>query len=144
MDGGISIAASIVGLLGAAATVSLTLNNFVESVKTIPQLAKSVLLEVSDVSACLSQLQRIVLGAELGSGSQEKLIMVDQLVVVLSNCVMIFSKLEETLEPLNLDNSKHLSKLARWMLQQQSIHRLLMRLQASKLSLTLVLTTLTW
>ena len=145
MDG-ISVAASILGLVGAAAKVTQYLNALVTSVKTAPQLAQSVLLEVSDVSICLSQLQRLLLGMELGSQSQERLIMVEQLVVVLSNCVSIFSELEETLESLDLMGSTTVSKIkiARWLYRQQSISTLLIRLQASKQSLTLIVTTLNW
>ena len=145
MDG-ISVAAALLGLVGAAAKVTLYLNALVTHVKAAPKLAQSVLLEVSDVSICLSQLQRLLLGRELGSKSQERLIMIEQLVVVLSNCVSIFSELEEILESLDLMGSTPMSKtkVARWLRQQQSIYTLLMRLQASKQSLTLIVTTLNW
>ena len=145
MDG-ISVAASIVGLVGAAAKVAVYLNELVMIVKTAPKLAQSVLLKVSDVSICLSQLQRLLLGMELGSKSQERLIMVEQLVVVLSNCVSIFSELEEILESLDLTSTLFASKIkiARWLHRQQSVSTLLVRLQASKQSLTLIVTTLNW
>ena len=145
MDG-ISVAASILGLIGAAAKVTQYLNALVTSVKTGPKLAQSVLLEVSDVSICLSQLQRLFLGMERRSKSRESLIMIEQLVVVLSNCVSIFSELEEILESLDLVNGTPLSKIkiASWLRRQQSISTLLIRLQASKQSLTLVVTTLNW
>ena len=144
MDG-ISVAASILGLIGAAAKVTLYLNALVTSVKTAPKLAQSVLLEVSDVSICLSQLQRLFLGMERRSKSRESLIMIEQLLVVLSNCVSIFSELEEILESLDLTGTP-LSKIkiASWLRRQQSISTLLIRLQASKQSLTLVVTTLNW
>lgn len=144
MDG-ISVAASILGLVGAAAKITICLNALVTSVKTAPKLAQSVLLEVSDVSVCLSQLQRLLLGMEMGSRSQERLIMVEQLVVVLSNCVSIFSELEEILESLDLTSrTMPKVKVARWLNRQQSISTLLIRLQASKQSLTLIVTTLNW
>ena len=145
MDG-ISVAASILGLVGAAAKITLYLNALATSVKTAPKLAQSVLLEVSDVSICLSQLQRLLLGMERGSKSGEHLIMIEQLIVVLSNCVSIFSELEEILESLNLMGGTTLykTKIASWLRRQDSISTLLIRLQASKQSLTLIVTTLTW
>ena len=145
MDG-ISVAASILGLVGAAAKVTLYLNALVTSVRTAPKLAQSVLLEVSDVSICLSQLQRLLLGMERGSKSGEHLIMIEQLAVVLLNCVSIFSELEEILESLGLVGGTFISKtkIAIWLRRQQSIVTLLMRLQASKQSLTLIVTTLNW
>ena len=145
MDG-ISVAASILGLVGAAAKVTQYLNALVTSVKTAPQLAQSVLLEVSDVRICLNQLQRLLFGMESGSKSQERLIMIEQLVVVLSNCVSIFSELEKILESLDLVDGTPISKIkiARWLHRQQPIYTLLMRLQASKQSLTLIVTTFNW
>ena len=143
MDG-ISVAASILGLVGAATKVTQYLNALVRSVKTAPQLAQSVLLEVSDVSICLSQLQRLLLGTNRGSKSGEHLIMIEQLIVVLSNCVSIFSELEEILESLDLMDGTPISKtkIASWLRRQRSISTLLMRLQASKQSLALVVTTI--
>ena len=145
MDG-ISVAASILGLVGAAAKVTVYLNAFVTSVKTAPKLAQSVLLEVSDVRICLSQLQGLSLEMEMGSRSQERLIMIEQLVAVLSNCVSIFSELEEILESLDLTSTTPTSKIkiARWLHRQQSISTLLIRLQASKQSLTLIVTIFNW
>ena len=145
MDG-ISVAASILGLVGAAAKITLCLNALVTSVKMAPKLAQGVLLEVSDVSICLSQLQRLLLEMETRSRPQEHLIMIEQLVIVLSNCVSIFSELEEILESLDLTSSTPISKIkiARWLHRQQSISTLLIRLQASKQSLTLIVTTLNW
>ena len=76
-----SAAASIIGRLGAAAKVSEVLLKFIGSVKGVPKSAQSVLMEVSDVNACLSQLQSYLHGALSTSGSQEQLLMVESLVV---------------------------------------------------------------
>ena len=144
MDG-ISVAASILGLVAAAAKVTEYLNALVTGAKTAPKLARSVLLEVSDVSICLNQLQRLLLRMEMGARPQERLIMIEQLVILLSNCVSIFSELEEILESLNLTSTGGPNvKIAKWLHRQQSISTLLIRLQASKQSLTLIVTTLNW
>ena len=95
-----SAAASIIGLLGAAAKVSEVLLKFIGNVKGAPKLVKNVLMEIDDVSACLNQLQRYLQGALSISTSQEQFLMVEQLVVTLSNCVLIFSELEETIQSL--------------------------------------------
>ena len=55
-----SAAAAIVGLLGAAATVLAVLFKSIGNVKEAPKLEQNVLMEVSDVSACLNQLQRYI------------------------------------------------------------------------------------
>ena len=140
----ISAAAAIVGLLGAAAKVSQVLVKFISNVKDAPKLAQKVLTEVSDVSACLNQLQKYLQGALSTSSSQERLLMVEQLVVALSNCVLIFSELEETLDSLKPAEPMQPWRLARWLFKEREISALVVRLQQSKLSLSLMLTTLTW
>ena len=139
-----SAAASVIGLLGAAAKVSEVLLKFIGNVKGAPKLAQSVLMEVSDVSACLNQLQRYLQGALSASDSHEELLMVEQLVVTLSNCVLIFSELEETVESLKPAEPMQPWKVAQWLFKEQAISTLLVRMQQSKLSLSLMLTTLTW
>ena len=58
----LSDAASVAGLLEAAATVTTILKTIIGTVKDAPQLAKNVLVEVSDITACLGQLQTFLLG----------------------------------------------------------------------------------
>ena len=139
-----SVAASIISLLGAAARVSEVLLKFIGNVKGAPKLAQNVLIEVSDVSACLNQLQRYLQSALHTSSSQEQLLMVEQLVVTLSNCVLIFSELEEKVDSLKPTEPMQPWKLAQWLFKEQAISALMVRMQQSKLSLSLMLTTLTW
>ena len=140
----ISAAASIVGLVGAAAKISETLFKFITSVKDAPKLASSVLQEVSDTSACLSQLQNHLMGTRTTSRSHESLLMVEQIVVALSNCVLIFSELEEIVTLLNPSDSMRPGKLGQWVLKERAIKDLFTRLHNSKASLNLMITTLTW
>lgn len=140
----ISAAASIVGLVGAAAKVSESLFKFIRSVKEAPKLASTVLQEVSDISACLSQLQNFLMGTEAASRSHENLLMVEQIIVALSNCVLIFSELEEIVESLKPSVPMQLGILSQWILKEQNIRALFTRLQSSKVSLNLMMTTLTW
>ena len=136
----ISAAASIVGLLGAAAKISEVLLKFFGKVVNAPNLARNVLMEISDVSACLIQLQRYLQGTLSTSSSQEQLLTVEQLVGVLSNCVLIFSELEKTVDSLK----PRPWMVTQWLFKEQAISALLIRMQQSKLSLSLMLTTLTW
>lgn len=107
-------------------------------------MAQNVLIEVCDVSACLNQLQRYLQGALQTSSSQEQLLMIEQLVVTLSNCVLIFSELEEMVDSLKPTELMQPWKLAQWLLKEQAISSLMVRMQQSKLSLSLMLTILTW
>ena len=70
--------------------------------------------------------------------------MVDQLVAILSNCVLTFSELEETIEPLKSKDLLYTARLLLWSRKEHTVSLLLGRLQSSKLSLSLMLTTLTW
>ena len=137
-------AASIVGLVGAAAKVSESLFKFIRNVKEAPKLASTVLQEVSDISACLSQLRKFLMGTKAASRSHENLLMIEQIIVALSNCVLIFSELEEIVESLKPSVPMQLGILSQWILQEQNIRTLFTRLQSSKVSLNLMMTTLTW
>ena len=99
----LSVAASVVGLLVATAKASQVLTTFIHSVKNAPTLAEHVLLEVSSISASLAQVQGYLTGAKSGSQARTKLIMVDQIVVTLTTCVMTFSELESILMSLRLN-----------------------------------------
>lgn len=140
----ISAAASILGLLGAAAKVSESLIKISRSVKGAPKLAQTVLQEVSDVSAVLGRLQNYLVGAKATLRTNDDLVMVEQLVVTLSNCVFIFSELEEIVDSLKPDLPMGAARLAQWAYKEDPIRKLLVRLQASKLSLNLMMTTITW
>ena len=60
-------------------------------------------MEVTDVSACLSQLQRFLLGTQEVARSRESHLLVDQVFVIYSNCILIFSELEQTLGSIGSD-----------------------------------------
>ena len=140
----ISVAASIIGVVTATFQVSKSLSKFTSSVKNAPQLAHSVLSEVSDVRFCLVQLQGYLDRTSTNSRSYEKLLMVDDIRVVLSNCVMIFSELEQVVAPFNSKTLTQAGRKAQWALKKQDIQLLLKRLKSSQTSLNLILTTMTW
>lgn len=97
----LSVAAAVVGLLGATATVKTILTNIIHATNYAPKLANGVLQEVSDINACLTQLQVFLLGTRIGTRSRTALIMLEQVVATLTACVMTMSELEEILESLN-------------------------------------------
>ena len=140
----ISIAAAVVGLLTAAEKISKTLAAVIHSTSYFSKLAQNVLLEVTDISTCLTQLRAFLVGARVGSRSQAKLILVDQVIILLTSSMKIFSELEEIVESLEPDKHMGLLSKARWSRKDAAISKLLLRLQQSKGSLNLMLTTLTW
>ena len=140
----LSISASIVGLLTASAQVSALLTSLVASAKDAPSSAQAVLMEVNDIGLCLKQLQGFLLGTQEASRSRRSLIMIEQVIIVLTDCVSAFSKLEQILEMLKTDPPVRVLDKVKWALKERVIGTLLLRLQASKMSLGLMLTTLTW
>ena len=73
-----------------------------------------------------------------------QLLMVEQLVVTLSICVLTMSELDKVLDSLKTDQAYNALSRLRWMKEEQNVAELLARLQASKTSLNLMMTTLTW
>lgn len=140
----ISVAASLVGLLGAAAKVSSILNSVIKSARTAPTLARNALIEVTDITVCLNQLQTFLLRTQTTHQSQESLVLVDQVLVILSDCVLIFSELEQTLHPLRIEEPWQAHRAVKWMLREKDVAAILTRLQSSKASLSLIMATLNW
>lgn len=140
----LSIAASIVGLLGATAKFSTILTTFIRNTNDAPKLANGVLQEVSDISACLAQLQAFLLGTRVGSRSRTALIMVEQVVVTLTSYVMTFSELDEILSSFDEITPIRFGGRIAWMMKEPQLTRLCQRLSSSRQSLNLMLTTLTW
>ncbi|KAK0509514.1 hypothetical protein JMJ35_007908 [Cladonia borealis] len=139
----ISAAASIIGLIGAADTVMESLIKFIRSVRGAPKLAQTLLLEVSDVRAALTQLQRYLVGSKANARAHGDLLMVDQVIVTLYSCVKTFSELEEISESLKPAYTIQPGRMAQWVFKEERVRRLLSRLQHSKLSLNLMMATMT-
>lgn len=142
MDG-ISVAASFVGLIAMAAKITLGLSDFITWVNEVPKIADAVLREVADISACLGQVQSLILKAGSVDPSNQSLLMVDEVNVVLSNCVLIFSQLEKLVEGLKSDRPTSIGYLRRWATIERTVAALLLRLQYSKTSLSLMISTMT-
>ncbi|KAL8822492.1 MAG: hypothetical protein Q9191_006772 [Dirinaria sp. TL-2023a] len=72
-----------------------------------------------------------------------QLLMVEQLVVALSHSVLTMSELEKFIDSLKMTQSFSARARIRWTREEQTIAGILIRLQASKSTLNLMLTTLT-
>ncbi len=140
----LSISAAIVGLLTAAAKVTTFLTSWGQSSLRAPKLAENVLAEVSDIAGCLRQLQTYVQGTRAVPRSRASLLMVEQVVVTLTGYVSNFSELEEILDRLAPGKTNDVIDRLKWASKAESIAKVLQRLQSSKASLNLMLSTLTW
>lgn len=139
------VAAAVVGLLTAAAKIPQKLRALWTDVRGAPESARDILLEVSTISAYLSQLQSFLLDTAEMSRSRTSLLMVEQVLVCLTDCVSTFSELEEILDNLGATRQP-MRKIDQfiWAFKEGVISKVLGRLQATKQYLNLMLTILTW
>ena len=136
----LSVSASIAELLTAAASVT----SMLKTVAGASKVAENVLAEVTDIRVCLRQLQSFIDGTAVASQSRKSLIMAEDLIVVLTRCVMIFSDLESLLSKLKAEQPKSPLDKIKWALKESSITKILSQLQSSKASLNLLLSVFSW
>ena len=140
----LSVAASIIGILGAAAKVSSVLITFVKNTKAAPKLAQTVLADVNGLSTVLSHLQTYLLGTVSPTRSRASLIIVEQVLVTLAECVTTFSELEDVLGTTKHDAGMDIMNRIKWATKESKVVDIQRRLQSNKASLTLILTILQW
>ena len=138
MSDPLSIAAGVIGVVTAAAQITLLLTNFTKSIIAAPQQARVVLAEVSDISVILSQLQSYLLGLDSPNSSRTSLLKVEKVVTIVSGCVLTFSELERLLDELKTEDLDVLDSL-KWTRKESAIVCLIQRLQNHKASLSLIL-----
>ena len=134
----LSITAGVIGVITAAAQISSLLIKFTRSVKEAPQQARVIITEVSDTSGILSHLQSFLLGNEFLDRSRTSLLKVDQVVTIVSGCVLTFSELEKLLDEMKAENMAVLDCM-KWARKESAIMDLIQRLQNHKASLSLML-----
>ena len=84
----LSVAASVTGTLGAAAKSASVLKSFIQNTKSAPKSAQRALTEVTGTSAILTELQAFVVGSVGVSRARGTLILVEQVLVTLTQCVI--------------------------------------------------------
>ena len=117
----LSVAASVVGLLGAAGKITSVLHGFVTKIKDAPSLARTVVIEVADITAALGQLQAYVLGTASANPARSNLILLEQVLVTLSGCVATYSELEAAVDSLNISVDTGIFDRAVWTLKEGSM-----------------------
>ena len=140
----LSISASFIGITTAAVQVSHLLKRFIDGANDAPNSARAVRMELTGINACLQQLQGFLLGKEEAPKSRRSLVMIEQIVVIFTDCVSIFSELEQTLESLQTGEHMRVIDRLKWSWKETTISKILARLHSSKTSLDMLLTILTW
>ena len=140
----LSVSASIIGITTAAVQISRLLKIFVDGTPQVSTAARAVLMEDTGIYACLHQLQDFLLGHGESGRSRRSLILIEQVIVVFTDCVSVFSELEQILEGLKTGEQMRVIDRIKWAGKEATISRILARLQASKASLNLMLTISNW
>ncbi|KAI9707030.1 MAG: hypothetical protein M1820_004618 [Bogoriella megaspora] len=140
----LSVAASIVGLIGIAGKISAILVKFYTVVKNAPSLAGEVSIEITHITASLNQLNDYITDTANANTAGSKLILLQHLRAVLSGCVTTYSELEATIDSIELGKDMGINSLAKWSVKEPAIAAIMGRLQNHKASLAFMLSILQW
>jgi hypothetical protein len=135
----LSIGASVVGLISTATQVSLVMLDFIDNVKDAPILARHVMSEVYAIKVAISTLQGYLWGETSTTGSQESMILVEHLAVVLTGCVFTFVELEKEASALKSSYNMKILERAKWARKKSTFTQIFTHLQNHKTSLILIL-----
>ena len=140
--------ASVTGLLAVIAKISTTVNDIVKKLGNAPRSIENLVNEISDLSVCLVQLQPFVRGTQSPARSRAAAISVEQVVAVITSCVLNISKLEKIIDTLHsslsLTTLEKISVGMSWARRETEINNLMRRIRASGRSLNLILTIFNW
>ena len=140
----LSITVSIIGILGMAAKVTGTLQEFVRKDASTAASALRIIAEVSDLSTCLARLQPLLQSMKDAPVSRVAAITVDDIVVIATSCVTVLDDLDKLLDPYKWHLPLSLGRRIQWAREERKIQELVSRVQVSKSSITLILTILNW
>ncbi|GAB1314697.1 Rho guanyl-nucleotide exchange factor activity [Madurella fahalii] len=138
----LSVAASVAGLLTAAASISKALAPYVAAARGTPQIALQVKAEIQEASIFLATPQSLTSDIASVPTQQTALIQVDQLVAILTNGVFVFSDLEECVGTLPQPDASPMPALRhrlQWLRKENDLRSILARLQGFKSSVSLIL-----
>lgn len=140
----LSVAASVTGLLMAGVQISSALQTLISDSAATAITAQTITQELHDFSIILSQLQHLILGAAFSSHHRASMIDADHLIIVIMGCVCTFSELEKEVSGLGSWEEMNFWDRRKWTKAGSKLGPLVQRLQNQKLSLNLIMATLTW
>lgn len=140
----LSIIGSVVGILSVTAKLTAVCTSLAEKGKHVPDSMQSMVLELDGLRGCLGQLQPFLQGTEQAAITRSAMISMDQVVTINTSCVLTLSDLERMLDSYKLDGPLSRLDRLRWVRNESKFNQLLLRIRASRSSLNLILTILTW
>ncbi|CAG9989491.1 unnamed protein product [Clonostachys byssicola] len=139
----LSVACSVAGLLTTGLELAKVLAPYILALKETPRIATHVLSEIRATNVILSGLQKLFTKLSDISPKSAALIELEELIVILTDGVLIYSELESTVGPLVASDAPEScpALLARlqWTRKESLLEAILMRLQGFKGSITLIL-----
>jgi hypothetical protein len=136
----LQVTSSVTGIIAAATQVS----NLLGQIKDAPASITVVLTEVDHIKIIFLSLQKFLDRATRLSGGRAALIQLEDVMVVLTQTVLVFSELESLVKPvLNGKKTSYPARLMRTRIQGGAVG-LVNQLQRHKISLTLLLQIIQW
>ena len=137
----LSIAASITGILAAAAQVSSLLSQIREATASVA----AVLSEIEHIKIVFRALQSFVDRTRTVTRYRATLIQIEDFTVILTQTVIVFSELETLITPLSASSGRSsIRRRLNWSRQEAGVNRLVNQLQRHKTSLSLLLQVIQW
>lgn len=141
-----SITTGVLGLLGTAATVIKFLDTVKSTIQDAPRAVTWALAEVRDVNSAISRLHGLFEHIDSIPQDARALVTVQDAAVTVSELVTSFDDLVDVLKPFGLSNPASMTTWdkAKWARRQDDVAKVIMRIQARKTSLTLMLNIFQW
>jgi hypothetical protein len=136
----LSVVASITGILTAAAKVS----SLLMQIQDAPTSISGIVTEVDHIKIVFTAFQKFVDRTVRISGARAALIQLDDIVVILTQTVLVFSELQTLVAPLSSGGRLSGWQRLNWSRHEAAALRLVNQLQRHKTSLSLLLQIIQW
>ena len=140
----LSVTASITGIIVVATKLCDGITTLIKKERNAPPSMSALRHEVSDLSVCLVQIQPFIQNDQSTPRSRRAAITVELVIVITTSCVVNLAKLEEILDSFRIDQPLATFDRMRWIKREPEINELMARVQASKVSLILILIIFKW
>ncbi|KAL8870376.1 MAG: hypothetical protein Q9174_003567 [Haloplaca sp. 1 TL-2023] len=117
----LSISVAIVGVCTAAIQVNKCLKGFIDSSRDAPSSARHTLAEITGIYVSLQQLDAFLSGRQESPRSRRSLVMLEQVIIIFTDCVSVFSELEQTIETLKTDAPLRVVDRMKWATKEKTI-----------------------
>lgn len=128
----LSVAASVVGLLAAGAKITTFLSNLTGNMSDAPQLAQSLVMEISGIKTAAASLQTYITGRTQISAERGSLILLEHMLTTLTGCVTTYSELHVIVADLNVDGDMSILDRLKWARHESKLAAIAQQLQNHK------------